>query len=291
MGMHIGHVALQVTDLARSVDHASRTFGLRTTAQDEGEALLTANEKHHELQLLASDRAGLDHIGLEVGSDAELEAVRDRLAADGCKILSERAEESGVGSAIRAQGPAGICFEIYTAMEREPLSVDNVVLPLARRMGHVTLYTEEKPECERFILDVLGFRLSDRWGDLATWLRCDPDHHGIALGRTETGNRLHHYAFQLEGWAEIGAFGDHIARDHQEFIWGPGRHGPGFNLFTYLIDPDGTVVEAYADLLRIDNDAAYVPIDWEGDPRALNLWGPGMPDGWDQLGTPVLSPR
>ena len=55
---------------------------------------------------------------------------------------------------------------------------------------------------------------------------------------------------------------------------------PGFNNFTYLVDPDGVIVEAYCDLLRIYDEAAYQPIDWSTEPRALNLWGPLLPPDW-----------
>jgi hypothetical protein len=37
------------------------------------------------------------------------------------------------------------------------------------------------------------------------------------------------------------------------------------------------ITEVYADLLQIDDERAYVPIDWSNESRALNLWGP-LPD-------------
>ena len=70
--MHIGHVALRVTDLERSVAHVTGVLGLRERARSEGEVLLSSNEKHHELQLIAADVAGMDHIGLEAESAEEL---------------------------------------------------------------------------------------------------------------------------------------------------------------------------------------------------------------------------
>ncbi|HVO53852.1 MAG TPA: VOC family protein [Solirubrobacterales bacterium] len=288
--MHIGHVALQVTDLDESVRHAQETLGLRLTARGEADAFLTANEKRHELQLIAGTRNGLDHIGLEVEDASELEAVRDRSIAAGAEILSEKPLEPGFDAAIRVRGPASLVFEIYTGMERQPLALANVLLPIAQKLGHVTLFAEDKPELELFVLEALGFRVSDRWGDFATWMRCDPDHHGLAVGKTTGANRLHHYAFELESWATVGAYADRVARSGQEFLWGPGRHGPGFNIFTYLADPAGAIVEAYTDLLRIDNDAAYQEIDWSQEERAMNLWGPAMPDDWDDLGIPILDP-
>ena len=34
---------------------------------------------------------------------------------------------------------------------------------------------------ERFLTEGLGFGFSDRMGFLASWWRCNEDHHGIAL--------------------------------------------------------------------------------------------------------------
>ena len=290
MGMHFGHVALQVQELERSVIHATTTLGLRESLRDGESVYLTANDKHHELQILGSGTAGLDHVGLEVEHDRELDELRDRVVAAGARILSEHPGEPGLGAALRFEGPGGVVFEVYVGMERMPLSVDTVLRPFARRLGHVNLLSEDKAELERFILDVLGFRVSDRLGEVATWMRCDTDHHGIALAKTNAGTRLHHHAWELESWSAMGQYADHVSRLGQQFIWGPGRHGPGFNQFTYLLDPDGVVVEAYSDLQRIYDDASYKPIDWSNEARALNLWGPMMPGDWGQHGVPVLEP-
>ena len=289
--MHIGHVAMRVTNLQRSVAHAQNTLDLVITKATEQMVMLTANAKHHELQLIAADQPGLDHIGLEVETNADLDAVRDRLINAGAAILSETPQEEGLEQAIRAVGPAGVVFEIYTGMARTPLSLTNVLRPLARKLGHVTMFSDYKPELERFILDVLGFRVSDRHGEYATWMRCDADHHGLAVGKSTSGSRLHHYAFELEGWGAIGYYADHISRGGQKFLWGPGRHGPGFNVFTYLPDPDGAIVEVYTDMLRIDDERAYKAVNWAEEPRAMNLWGPLMPSGWDEFGVPILGTR
>lgn len=292
MPMHVGHVALQVEELERSVRHATETLGLRESHREGSTAYLTSNDRHHELQLVGTGRSGLDHVGLEVEQEPDLDAVRDRLVAEGARILTEDVQEPGLGQALRCEGPGGVVFEIYVGMERAPLSIDNVLRPLARKFGHVNLLSDEKPELERFCMEVLGFRLSDRLGDVASWLRCDPDHHGIALAqRRAEGTILHHYAFELANWSALGQYADHVARSGQQFIWGPGRHGPGFNHFTYLLDPDGAVVEAYSDLLKIYDEAAYVPIDWSQERRALNLWGPMLPPDWGDHGVPAIRPE
>jgi len=288
MRMHIGHVAMRVTNLEASVDHAVRTLGLTVTWSSEEEVHLTANEKHHELQLIASGRAGLDHVGLEIEDPRDLDAMRDRVIAAGAIILSEQIQEVGIARGIRCIGPEGIVFELYTGMTRLPKTLNTEIPSLARKLGHVTFYAEEKAEVERFLLDVLGFRVSDRFGSLATWMRCDPDHHGIAVGQSPAGSRLHHYAFEMESMGAIANYADHIARDGQHFLWGPGRHGPGSNIFTYLLDPEEAIVEVYTDLAKIYDEASYEAINWDQHPHAMNLWGQDNPENWSEIGVPIL---
>lgn len=290
--MHIGHLALRASDPERSATFLNRILGLRRTVDEPDRILLSCNEKHHEIELLAGERAGFDHLGLEVEQESDLELLRDRIVACGGRILSESDSELGLGRAMRAVGPMGVVFELYTAMEREPLSVQHYMPALARRFGHVTFATENLAESVAFATEALGLRVTDTLGDRLAWLRCDADHHGIAF--VEAGkNELHHYAFQLEGWSTLEQYADHLARIGERIVWGIGRHGPGRNLFTYIPDPDNTIVEAYSDLLQVVDEANYVPIDWDasGGDLALNLWGPLMPPGWRDYGVPVLAPQ
>ena len=109
MAMHIGHLALRVTDLERAVAHVTQVLGLHETARDGDQVLLSSNEKHHELQLLRGDVAGLDHVGIEVESAAELDELRDRAIAAGAEPLPN-VEEDGLGRSVRLAGPADIVY-------------------------------------------------------------------------------------------------------------------------------------------------------------------------------------
>ncbi len=286
----MGHLALRATDPERSATFLSDILGLRRTVNADGAISLSSNEKHHEIQLLPGDRAGVDHIGLEIEDARDLDVLRDALIAAGARILTESPQEDGIEQAIRAVGPLDLQFELYTAMDREPLSVEHYMPPLSRRFGHVTLRTDGREELEPFLIDALGFRVTDTLGDRVSWLRCDIDHHGIALVDAEK-TLLHHYAFELESWGTVEQYCDHLAFLGRRLVWGPGRHGPGRNLFTYIPDLDNTIVEAYADLLQVYDEANYRPIDWsERGEDALNLWGPKPPADWADYGVPILAP-
>lgn len=53
-------------------------------------------------------------------------------------------------------------------------------------------------------------------------------------------------------------------------IWGPGRHGPGNNLFAFIEDLDGNKIEISGEL-EIIHDRKIKK--WPHEPRTLNLWG------------------
>ncbi len=116
--MHMGHVALRVTDPARSAEHLTGTLGLRRTFEEDGVIGLSCNEKHHEVQLLAAATAGLDHVGIEVEDVRDLARLRDALIADGVEILSESPQEPGLEHAIRVLGPGDLVLELYSGMVR-----------------------------------------------------------------------------------------------------------------------------------------------------------------------------
>jgi hypothetical protein len=53
-------------------------------------------------------------------------------------------------------------------------------------------------------------------------------------------------------------------------MWGPGRHGPGNNLFVFIEDPDGNWIEISAELEVIYGRPAK---EWPHAPYTLNQWG------------------
>lgn len=54
-------------------------------------------------------------------------------------------------------------------------------------------------------------------------------------------------------------------------IWGPGRHGPGGNVFTYFADPNGYVVEFTTDQFKVDDN--WKPKEWARTVENADVWG------------------
>jgi catechol 2,3-dioxygenase len=288
MTMHIGHFAFRSSDLEASAAFMRRALGLRTSAESAGQVFLSASGKHHELQVVSGELTGLDHVGLELESETELEAATDRAVAAGGRVLDSAPSEPGIGTSVRIVAAGGIVYELYVSMERRPLDVAGLIEPGVRRLGHLTFLAETYDEIREFWLEGLGFRISDEL-DGMTWARCDPDHHGLAIFRVPHGTVLHHHAWEVQDLAAMGRLFDAWAVEGLRLVWGPVRHGPGSNLAAYVQTPDGGVIEIYADMLRINDESGYRPVDWGSVEGSTNLWGPAAPAELFEMGLPVLS--
>jgi catechol 2,3-dioxygenase len=62
-------------------------------------------------------------------------------------------------------------------------------------------------------------------------------------------------------------------------VWGPGRHGPGNNVFGYFVGPHGGVIEYTAEVAEVDEDYKVgTPDDWKWPPGRTDHWGISMRD-------------
>jgi catechol 2,3-dioxygenase-like lactoylglutathione lyase family enzyme len=146
---------------------------------------------------------------------------------------------------------------------------------LSARLQHYVVASRDPGRLLRFYEDVLGFALSDRVvdeaGELrAAFLRSGEEHHSFACFRASR-DRIDHHCYDIEDWQAIRDWSDHLAAKHIPLQWGPGRHGPGNNLFAFFHDPDGNWVELSAELERVAPDRPAGV--WPHEQRTLNLWG------------------
>ena len=141
-------------------------------------------------------------------------------------------------------------------------------------LQHVTLATFDVAAIENFYAGKLGFLVSDRVlndkGAIATsFMRSNHEHHTLACFLSSRQG-LDHHSYEAAEWDTIRDWADHFAARHIRLMWGPGRHGPGNNLFIFIEDPDGNWVEVSAELEMIrDRPVKH----WPHGERTLNLWG------------------
>lgn len=275
----MGYIGIQTTNIEGSVWDATQLLGLRETSRADGTAYLSASGYHHELVYVESDVDGVDTLGLVARDGDALRIIRRRVGDEGFQIISERPRGLGIEDGFIFVGPENFVFEIYTGMQQDHTTFKSFG---PDRFGHLNFRPKDVSGMMQFLRRVLDFRLSDIIGDdFAYFLRCNPDHHGIALVKGQ--GTLHHHAWETQSIADLGKLGDRLHNAGRELIWGPVRHGAGHNIAAYYVESSGAVVELYTDLEQIYDDNRD-PTVWGKDENWWNMWSSYMPEEFGKHG-------
>jgi catechol 2,3-dioxygenase-like lactoylglutathione lyase family enzyme len=181
-----------------------------------------------------------------------------------------------LSDSISVCDPDGTEF-IFGVAEPEDTPISEAPARLAR-LQHVVMSSRDPERVARFFIEVLGFRLSDNVVDAqgqvtTSFLRCSHEHHSFAVFKASE-DRFDHHCYETKDWNQIRDWCDHMARNHIPVQWGPGRHGPGNNLFMFVHDTDGNWVEISSELELVSEER---PVGrWPHEERTLNSWGRGL---------------
>jgi catechol 2,3-dioxygenase len=286
----VGHTAIRARDLAAAVWNATELMGMRETARDGGTVYLTHGSAHHSIAYVDDDRNAIDHLGLEAAGPDALERLRRRLADENVPIVSSRALDDAVADGVAFTAPEGFTIEVYTGMPQDqPNYIPTGVRP--KRLGHFSLLVKNPQAMIEFFARILDFRICDYLGDRGAFMRCNTEHHGLAI--LGGPGHLHHHGWEVSSIAEVARLGDVLHENGQSMLWGPIRHGIGENVAGYYADPTGLVVEYYADMEHIYNEHEFEPRHW--DPTTshkwYSFWAPLRPEGeWRERGLPPVAP-
>ncbi|WP_413865527.1 VOC family protein [Tateyamaria sp.] len=128
-----------------------------------------------------------------------------------------------------------------------------ITVPSDTRVGHIHLKVSDLERAIHFYSEVLGFNLTQRYGDQAAFLGAGDYHHHIGLNTWhsrgagpahERAPGLYHVAFLFPDRASLGAAVQRVL-DHGTVLDGAADHG--VSEAVYFRDPDGNGVELYRD--------------------------------------------
>ena len=152
----------------------------------------------------------------------------------------------------RAETPRGLPFDI-------------------RKIGHVVLMVQDLERSVAFYTKVLGFRVSDVYPETMfpgrmVFMRCNADHHGVALvggARGPANSReLNHLAFEVGTLDEVVRARDHL-KAHGVRILFEGRRRAGCQVAVEFLDPDNHVLEIYWGIDQVGSGGEVrPPEDW-----------------------------
>lgn len=121
------------------------------------------------------------------------------------------------------------------------------------KIGHVVLMVSDLDKSVHFYTRILGFEVSDVYPEDMVpggmvFMRCNTDHHGIALVGQGSGAaeniELHHLAFEVASLDQVVCARDHLRR-HQVPIDFEGRRRAGCQIAVEFRDPDNHSLEIY----------------------------------------------
>lgn len=279
----LGHVELRVTDLDRSLNYYTDVMGLDVTEEAKGSAHLRASSAHHEVTLKQADRPGVEHYAWRVGAPEDLDAYEKLLRSNGFETHRYE-EEAGQDVGLRFTDPAGLTVELYWEMEKAgPKSRRQGIAP--ERVSHIVVATSAIDDFIALYRDILRFDVSDYiqtpGGTVGCFMRCNPEHHSLAVLNAPVPGALHHLAWYVPTFDGLKNAADILSETGNEIEFGPGRHGIGANTYLYFRDPDRMRLEATGEMMFLP-DTDYEPCVWKAEEfgRALSAWGQAPPESF-----------
>jgi catechol 2,3-dioxygenase-like lactoylglutathione lyase family enzyme len=140
--MHVG-----VADLDRSIAFYSRLFGCEPTVRHQDYAKWMLDDPRANFAISSHATRGVEHVGIEVESDADLAEVGARLASAGEPVMPEHSTICCYASSSKAwtRDPDGVVWETFLTRGQEtvygarPAEAGRVAaLPASARVAPLT---------------------------------------------------------------------------------------------------------------------------------------------------------
>jgi len=124
---------------------------------------------------------------------------------------------------------------------------------------------------------VLGFKWSDSTF-MMDFVRCCSDHHSVAFARGN-GPTLNHMAYEMPNIDGLMSGAGRVRKSGYEIMWGVGRHGPGSNVFSYFVEPNGFVTEYTTEVEQVGDNYVGHDAKWWTEQNVF-------PCRWNMAGVP-----
>jgi catechol 2,3-dioxygenase-like lactoylglutathione lyase family enzyme len=198
-----------------------------------------------------------------------LEQLKASVAAAGLPAAPVTSNDPGGGHGIVVELAEGELFRFLTDAQ-EVAPIEGADLPV--KLTHVVFNSADAEATGHLVEDALGFRVSDRTRGMV-FVRCNDSHHSTAFARAGFAS-LNHIAFEMADMDAVMRGIGRLRDQHMVPAWGPGRHGPGANVFAYFIAPFGPVIEFSTAVGKVPDDyQAGAPEDWTWPEGRIDQWG------------------
>ena len=264
-------------DLAASIKFV-KDFGLKEVSTEgsghyfetlDGSGIYIAAAEDESLPQKSDSISQLRKMIYAVKDQAALDAVHAELSKDRqVLVLDDGTLESHDDSGIKIGFQISKRRELNLPVEKinapgaphqrsyNELGVNHDAEIYPRTIAHLAVFVPDVAQAEKFYVDRLGFRVSDRLGG-GPFLRAGgtTDHHSLFLIQAPAHIKgVEHISFHLAGPSELMLAGNRFQKLGHQSFWGPGRHGLGSNWFWYFDGPLGCRFEYDADMDQLDEN-------------------------------------
>jgi catechol 2,3-dioxygenase-like lactoylglutathione lyase family enzyme/predicted enzyme related to lactoylglutathione lyase len=273
----IRYVGYGVTDLGAEQAYYAEKWGLEQVPSDDGMVWFKArgHEEHHVVRLRSAEVNRIDVVALAAETRADVDALREKVAASGSRIVREPGELTtpGGGYGFRFFSPDGLQMEVSSDVARGGARDLAHWEGLPLKISHIVLHSPDHQALMQWFVDVLGMKVSDWLGDFMGFLRCNSAHHRIAI--LPGPPCLNHVAYDMPSVDDMMRGGHRLKVNGVPIVWGPGRHTAGNNAFSYFVTPGGFAVEYTSDLEEVDFER-HQPNIYTPAPLVMDQWGIGV---------------
>jgi 2,3-dihydroxy-p-cumate/2,3-dihydroxybenzoate 3,4-dioxygenase len=269
--MRLRSVELLMPQVQAATEFLQGIWGL-IPAGTRGGTLFFRGTGGHPYILSLSEAAAPAVRAIEfAGTPAEVAALQARSQATGAPVqLFAELDAPGGGAGFVVAGPEAQKYRFVAEAAPVPELPAERDRPL--QITHAVLNSVDVAACERFVDVALGFHVSDRTR-IMSFVRCNRKHHALAYAHSDVSS-LNHIAFEMNDVDGVMRGIGRMRDAGHDVVWGPGRHGPGNNVFGYFIAPFGGVIEYTAEISEVPEDYRVgSPEDWKWPPGRIDQWG------------------
>jgi catechol 2,3-dioxygenase len=263
----LNHLEIKSRDPKRLAEFYSNVMNMKINRMTNQKFLCEGPGR--KIIITTGTKKTLSYAGMVCKNEENLERYKEFLKINKCEINDFVSDFYQSGS-FSLQDPDNnmICFGVQK--KENNFFTKGIYAPLQ----HLTFASKDVEKFQNFYQRKLGFQVTDRvvksTGELATcFTTSNHEHHTIACFKSSQ-NGMDHHSYEASEWNNIKTWCDHFAQNNVKLMWGPGRHGPGNNLFVFIEDIDGNWIEISAELETV---IGRPPKNWPQEERTLNLWG------------------
>lgn len=263
--MRLRSVELELADVAPAAEFLEQVWGLVPAGTSGDTRFFRGTGDHPYILSLAKAAAPAVAAITFSGSAEELDAVRRRNGSP--RLFKFNVPGGSEGFELRGPEAQTYRFIVETNIPEKLKDPDKPI-----QLTHAVVNSTDVDASERFAVEKLGFTVSDRTGHMR-FLRCNRNHHCVAYAHAQLAS-LNHIAFEMQDLDAVMRGMTRLREAGFESVWGPGRHGPGHNVFGYFIAPYGGVIEYTAEVGEVGDDYKVGgPEDWKWPPGRMDHWG------------------